>query len=48
MKKNILLIGGSSGIGLSLINQISEEHNVFVACRSNESLPENINSELWF
>ena len=43
MKKNILLIGGSSGIGLSLINQISEEHNVFVACRSNESLPENIN-----
>ena len=43
MKKNILLIGGSSGIGLSLINQISEEYNVFVACRSNESLPENIN-----
>tara|TARA_Y200000002_G_scaffold99076_1_gene80332 strand:+ start:339 stop:1034 length:696 start_codon:yes stop_codon:yes gene_type:complete len=43
MKKNILLIGGSSGIGLSLVNQISQDHNVYVACRSNNSLPENIN-----
>ena len=43
MKKNILLIGGSSGIGLSLINQISQDHNVYVACRSNNSLPENVN-----
>ena len=43
MKKNILLIGGSSGIGLSLVNQISQDHNVYVACRSNNSLPENVN-----
>ena len=43
MKKNILLIGGSSGIGLSLVNQISQDHNVYVACRSNSTLPENIN-----
>ena len=43
MKKNILLIGGSSGIGLSLVNQISLDHNVYVACRSNNSLPENVN-----
>ena len=43
MKKKILLIGGSSGIGLSLVNQISQDHNVYVACRSNNSLPENVN-----
>ena len=43
MKKNILLIGGSSGIGRSLLNQISQDHNVYVACRSNNSLPENVN-----
>ena len=43
MKKNILLIGGSSGIGLSLVNQISQDHNVYVACRSNSTLPENVN-----
>ena len=43
MKKNILLIGGSSRIGLSLVNQISQDHNVYVACRSNNSLPENVN-----
>ena len=43
MKKNILLLGGSSGIGLSLVNQISQDHNVYVACRSNNSLPENVN-----
>jgi NAD(P)-dependent dehydrogenase (short-subunit alcohol dehydrogenase family) len=43
MKKNILLIGGSSGIGLSLVNQISQDHNVYAACRSSNSLPENVN-----
>ena len=41
--KNILLIGGSSGIGLSLVNQISQDHNVYAACRSSNSLPENVN-----
>ena len=43
MKKNILIIGGSSGIGSSLLNKISHEHNVYVACRSNDSIPENVN-----
>ena len=43
MKKNILLIGGSSGIGLSLVNLISQDHNVYAACRSSNSLPENVN-----
>ena len=43
MKKNILIIGGSSGIGSSLLDKISNQHNVYVACRSNNSIPENVN-----
>ena len=38
MKKNILIIGGSSGIGFQIVKKINEEHNVFVANRTNESL----------
>ena len=38
MKKNILIIGGSSGIGLELIKLIEEENNVFAACRTNDHL----------
>ncbi len=38
MKKNILLIGGSHGIGFSLANQLKEEHKVFIASRTNEAL----------
>ena len=34
--KNILLIGGSHGIGLSLARQLQENHNVFVASRTWE------------
>ena len=38
MKKNILIIGGSSGIGRALIDLMSAEHNIYVASRNNESL----------
>lgn len=38
MKKNILLIGGSHGIGLSLVKQLHDKHNLFIASRSKEGL----------
>jgi len=38
MEKNILLIGGSYGIGLEMAKKLSTENNVFVASRSNEQL----------
>lgn len=38
MKKNILIIGGSSGIGRALVDILTPMHNTFVASRSNESL----------
>mgnify|MGYP000423743132 FL=1 len=38
MKKNILIIGGSSGIGRALVDLVAPEHNIYVASRSNESL----------
>lgn len=38
MKKNILIIGGSSGIGRALVDILSDKHEVYVASRSNESL----------
>ena len=37
MKKNILFIGGSSGIGHETIKQIHNQHNVYVASRSNDN-----------
>ncbi len=41
--KNILLIGGSHGIGLTIVKQLQENHNLFVYSRTNESLDhENI------
>jgi len=36
--KNILLIGGSYGIGLALANELQNNNNVFVASRTNEEL----------
>ena len=38
MKKNILIVGGTSGIGLELVKQMHQDHNLFVANRSKESL----------
>ncbi|SDE73512.1 NAD(P)-dependent dehydrogenase, short-chain alcohol dehydrogenase family [Pricia antarctica] len=38
MKKNILLIGGSHGIGLSLAKQLLENHKVYIASRTNDDL----------
>ncbi len=38
MRKNILLIGGSYGIGFTIANQLQHDHNVIVASRSSESL----------
>lgn len=38
MKKNILFIGGSTGIGIETIKQICDKHNIYIACRSNENL----------
>jgi len=38
MKKNILFIGGSSGIGLETIKLLHEKCNLIVASRTNENL----------
>ena len=38
MKKNILLIGGSHGIGFSIAQELQKEHVVFIASRTNENL----------
>ncbi|WP_019039606.1 SDR family NAD(P)-dependent oxidoreductase [Psychroflexus tropicus] len=38
MKKNILLIGGSKGIGLEIVKELSSKHNVYVASRSDDNL----------
>ncbi len=41
MKKNILLIGGSNGIGLAMAEQLHEKYHLYVASRTQENL-ENI------
>lgn len=38
MEKNILLIGGSHGIGFELASQLHKNHNVFIASRTSEKL----------
>lgn len=38
MQKNILLIGGSYGIGLEMARKLSKDNQVYVASRSNEQL----------
>jgi NAD(P)-dependent dehydrogenase (short-subunit alcohol dehydrogenase family) len=39
MKKNILLIGGSYGIGRAIAEKLSRDHQVFVASRTADDLP---------
>lgn len=38
MKKNIVLIGGSHGIGLETAKNLAEDNNVFIASRTSEQL----------
>lgn len=38
MKKNILLIGGSYGIGKALAEKLHKEHNLFIASRTSDGL----------
>lgn len=38
MKKNILLIGGSTGIGLATAKFLAPHHNVMIASRTSENL----------
>ncbi len=40
MKKNILIIGASSGIGFGLASILSNSHNVFAMSRSRGKLAE--------
>ncbi|SRX55727.1 SDR family NAD(P)-dependent oxidoreductase [Aequorivita sp. CIP111184] len=42
MQKNILLIGGSYGIGASIAAKLKENHNVIIASRSNVNIPNGI------
>ena len=43
MKKNILLIGGSYGIGAAIANKLKEDNTVYIASRTKEDIPEGIN-----
>ncbi|MBP2832043.1 SDR family oxidoreductase [Aquimarina sp. U1-2] len=38
MKKNILLIGGSHGIGFEIALKLYKNHNIFIASRTSENL----------
>ncbi|MDR9456053.1 MAG: SDR family oxidoreductase [Salegentibacter sp.] len=42
MKRNILLIGGSTGIGLEIANQLAKENKVIVASRNKGELNDNV------
>jgi len=38
MRKNILLIGGSHGIGFEIALKIYDQHNIYIASRTSENL----------
>ncbi len=42
MSKNILLIGGSHGIGNAIVQHMHSDNNIFVASRENENLPNGV------
>lgn len=42
MSRNILLIGGSHGIGNAIVQHMYEGNNVYVASRENENLPDGV------
>ena len=42
MSKNILLIGGSHGIGLELVGLLQENHSIYIASRTKEFLGERV------
>lgn len=40
--KNIVLIGGSYGIGHSIAQKLKDTHNVHIASRSNDNIPDGV------
>ena len=40
--KNILLIGGSYGIGAAIAKQLKDTHKVYVASRTQENIPQGV------
>ncbi|WP_339662145.1 SDR family oxidoreductase [Croceibacter atlanticus] len=48
MKKNIILIGGSKGIGLSITELLQDDHNLFVASRTTAELDTSLVTHLEF
>lgn len=42
MSRNILLIGGSHGIGNAIVQHMHTDNNLFVASRENENLPAGV------
>ena len=38
MKKNIVLIGGTHGIGHAIVTQLASDNNIIIASRNNEGL----------
>jgi NAD(P)-dependent dehydrogenase (short-subunit alcohol dehydrogenase family) len=48
LKKNIVLIGGSKGIGLSITELLQDNHNLFVASRTTGELDTSLVTHLEF
>lgn len=40
--KNILIIGGSYGIGASIVAQLKEDYTVFIASRTSDMIPDGV------